>query len=52
MGPRFHSSAWRLPLPYGLEDAAGALTELYAENARFGTTDPEPAEYWVTLVRR
>ena len=26
--------------------------ELYAVNARFGTTDPEPAPYWVTLVRR
>ncbi len=25
---------------------------LYAVNARFGTTDPEPAPYWVTLVRR
>jgi sugar lactone lactonase YvrE len=26
--------------------------ELYAVNARFGTTDPQPADYWVTLVRR
>ncbi|WP_445150961.1 outer membrane protein assembly factor BamB family protein [Baekduia sp. Peel2402] len=26
--------------------------ELYAVNARFGTTDPAPAPYWVTLVRR
>jgi hypothetical protein len=26
--------------------------ELYAVNARFGTTDPQPAPYWVTLVRR
>jgi sugar lactone lactonase YvrE len=26
--------------------------ELYAVNARFGTTDPQPAAYWVTLVRR
>ena len=26
--------------------------ELYAVNARFGTTDPQPAKYWVTLVRR
>jgi sugar lactone lactonase YvrE len=26
--------------------------ELYAVNARFGTTDPPPADYWVTLVRR
>jgi sugar lactone lactonase YvrE len=26
--------------------------ELYAVNARFGTTDPPPAKYWVTLVRR
>lgn len=26
--------------------------ELYAVNARFGTADPQPAAYWVTLVRR
>jgi sugar lactone lactonase YvrE len=26
--------------------------ELYAVNARFGTTDPQSAAYWVTLVRR
>ncbi|HMJ35146.1 MAG TPA: hypothetical protein VK501_14640 [Baekduia sp.] len=26
--------------------------ELYAVNARFGTTDPQPAPYWVTLIRR
>lgn len=26
--------------------------ELYAVNARFGATDPPPAPYWVTLVRR
>jgi hypothetical protein len=26
--------------------------ELYAVNARFGTTDLQPADYWVTLVRR
>jgi hypothetical protein len=26
--------------------------ELYAVNARFGTTDPQPAKYWITLVRR
>jgi len=26
--------------------------EIYAVNARFGTTDPAPAPYWVTLVRR
>jgi sugar lactone lactonase YvrE len=26
--------------------------ELYAVNARFLTTDPQPAAYWVTLVRR
>ena len=26
--------------------------ELYAVNARFGTADPQPADYWVTLVRR
>jgi sugar lactone lactonase YvrE len=26
--------------------------ELYAVNARFGTTDPPSADYWVTLVRR
>jgi sugar lactone lactonase YvrE len=26
--------------------------ELYAVNSRFGTTDPQPAPYWVTLVRR
>lgn len=26
--------------------------ELYAVNARFGTTAPQPADYWVTLVRR
>ena len=24
---------------------------LYAVNARFGTTDPQPAPYWVTRVR-
>ena len=39
----------RLDLPAGWEPERG---ELYAVNARFGTTDPEPAEYWVTLVRR
>jgi hypothetical protein len=26
--------------------------ELYAVNTRFGTTDPQPADHWVTLVRR
>jgi sugar lactone lactonase YvrE len=26
--------------------------ELFAVNARFGTTDPQTADYWVTLVRR
>jgi sugar lactone lactonase YvrE len=26
--------------------------ELFAVNARFGTTDPQHAAYWVTLVRR
>jgi sugar lactone lactonase YvrE len=26
--------------------------ELYGVNARFGTTDPQPAPYWVTLIRR
>lgn len=26
--------------------------ELYAVNARFGTADPQPAKYWITLVRR
>lgn len=26
--------------------------ELYAVNARFGTAGPQPAKYWVTLVRR
>jgi hypothetical protein len=26
--------------------------ELHAVNARFGTADPPPADYWVTLVRR
>jgi sugar lactone lactonase YvrE len=26
--------------------------ELYAVNARFGTSGPQPADYWVTLVRR
>jgi sugar lactone lactonase YvrE len=25
---------------------------LYAVNARFGTTDPQPARYWLTQVRR
>ena len=26
--------------------------ELYAVNARFGTTDPQPAPYWISLIRR
>ena len=27
-------------------------SKLYAVNARFGTTDPQPAEYWVTVLKR
>jgi hypothetical protein len=36
-------------VPTTIADLRG---ELYAVNARFGTTDPQPADYWVTLVRR
>ena len=36
-----------IPTTVALQDG-----ELYAVNARFGTTDPQPAKYWITLVRR
>jgi sugar lactone lactonase YvrE len=44
---RIESTGFDVPTTIALQRG-----ELYAVNARFGTTDPQPAKYWITLVRR
>jgi hypothetical protein len=31
---------------------AAYMDSLYLPNARFGTTDPQPAAYWITRIDR
>jgi hypothetical protein len=39
-----------LPRPSKLQTIAFQASDLYAVNARFGTTDPQPARYDVVRV--